>query len=220
MSEEISQNTQFTSYISRSGNSDLLQHTKIWEAARATSAASSFFDPISIGPNDETFVDGAVGENNPIRVLWDEAKYVWAGGRLEDRVKCVVSIGTGVPSMEAFGTKFWEIAQTLQKIATETEKTASNFHRDHMDLSRAYQYYRFNVSQGLQKVGLEDAKQRGVIAAATRNYILSPIMEETLSRFKTVVNKNDNDGSRSIPDCILLSVPSFSHTTRLLSHFV
>ena len=187
---------QFTSYISRSGNSDLLQCTKIWQAARATSAASSFFDPISIGPNHETFIDGAVGENNPIRALWDEAKYVWPGGRLEDRVKCVVSIGTGVPSMDAFGTKLWEIAKTLQRIATETERTANNFHRDHMDLSRAYQYYRFNVSQGLQNVGLEDSSQRALISAATRNYILSPTMEETLSRFKATVNQNE---SASVP---------------------
>ena len=31
---------------------------QIWEAVRATSAASTFFEPIQIGPNDETFVDG------------------------------------------------------------------------------------------------------------------------------------------------------------------
>ena len=31
---------------------------QIWEAVRATSAASTFFEPIQIGPNEETFVDG------------------------------------------------------------------------------------------------------------------------------------------------------------------
>ena len=175
---------QFTSYISRSGNSDLLQSTRIWEAARATSAASTFFDPIKIGPNSEEFVDGAVGLNNPIRQLWDEARVVWPEKRLEERVKLVVSIGTGMPGTAPFGQQLWEVLQTLQAIATETENSADNFHRDHMDLARAHQYFRFNVAQGLQNVGLEDANQRGTIAAATRRYILSPIMEDSLSYFK------------------------------------
>ena len=50
--------------------------TRIWEAARATSAASSFFDPIKIGQFGEEFVDGAVGANNPVAQLWNEAKIV------------------------------------------------------------------------------------------------------------------------------------------------
>ena len=175
---------QFTSYISRSGNSDLLQSTRIWEAARATSAASTFFDPIKIGPNDEEFVDGAVGLNNPVRQLWDEARFVWPGERLEERVKLIVSIGTGIPGTAPFGQQLWEVLQTLQAIATETETTADNFHRDHVDLARAHKYFRFNVAHGLQNVGLEDANQRSTIAAATRRYITSPVMEDSLSYFR------------------------------------
>ena len=37
-----------------------------WEACRATSAASSFFDPIAIGRYKEEFGDGATGANNPV----------------------------------------------------------------------------------------------------------------------------------------------------------
>ncbi len=39
----------------------------ITEAARATSAASSLFPPIRIGPVGQEFVDGALGHNNPIK---------------------------------------------------------------------------------------------------------------------------------------------------------
>ena len=46
------------SYKSRAADS-LYDHCKIWEAARATSAASTFFEPISIGPWGQGFVDGA-----------------------------------------------------------------------------------------------------------------------------------------------------------------
>jgi patatin-like phospholipase/acyl hydrolase len=37
------------------------------EACRATSAATSFFDPIAVGRFGEEFVDGATGANNPVR---------------------------------------------------------------------------------------------------------------------------------------------------------
>jgi hypothetical protein len=50
------------------------KHCKICEAARATSAASTLFDPIAIGPRGETFVDGALGFNNPIRLLDRESR--------------------------------------------------------------------------------------------------------------------------------------------------
>ena len=183
MSKEMASSMQFTSYISRSGNSDLLQTTKIWEAARATSAASSFFDPISIGPYGEEFVDGAVGLNNPIRELWDEAKFVWRGEVLEERVKLIVSIGTGISGTRPFGDQLVDVLRTLQAIATETEISADNFHRDHNDLVRAHQYFRFNVSQGLQDVGLEAASQRGTIVAATRQYIRSPVLHDSLFVF-------------------------------------
>lgn len=43
----------------------------IWEAARATSAAATFFDPIQIGR--QKFVDGATGFNNPVEAVFEEA---------------------------------------------------------------------------------------------------------------------------------------------------
>lgn len=41
----------------------------IWQAARATSAALLFFDPITFGVRPKTYGDGALHYNNPIRVL-------------------------------------------------------------------------------------------------------------------------------------------------------
>lgn len=42
---------------------------QIWEAVRATSAASTFFEPIQIGPNEETFVDGEWTSRSNLRTL-------------------------------------------------------------------------------------------------------------------------------------------------------
>lgn len=171
MSKEVVDTVLFTSYPSR-GSSDMYNNTLIWEAARATFAASSFFDPIKIGQFNEEFVDGAAaGVNNPVAQLWNEAKYIWSDEPLEGNIKCLVSIGTGVPSLKPYGSSLLEIAQTLKEIATDTEKTAESFHRAHTELDDGNRYFRFNVHQGLDNIGLEDATQKNKIMAATSRYV-------------------------------------------------
>jgi predicted acylesterase/phospholipase RssA len=101
-SKETGDTVRLTSYRSPRGRTQLLRTTKIWEAGRATSAASSFFDPITIGDFRQGFVDGATGANNPVYELWNEAQDIWPSKSLEDKIKCLVSIGTGVPSLTPF----------------------------------------------------------------------------------------------------------------------
>jgi len=65
----------------------------IWEAARATTAAPSFFKPMYIervrpGMN---YVDGGLGDNNPAQIALKEAGDIWPSSK----IFCVVSIGTG-----------------------------------------------------------------------------------------------------------------------------
>jgi predicted acylesterase/phospholipase RssA len=153
------------------GNNDLLNSATIWEACRATSAASTFFDPIAVGRFGEEFVDGATGANNPVREIWDQAQLIWGPEPLEGRVKCLVSIGTGVPSLKPFKDDLLNIGQTLVAIATETEKTAEQFRRERSVLDSTGRYYRFNVDRGLEDIGLEEAKKAKEMAAATRGYI-------------------------------------------------
>lgn len=162
-----------TSYKSPRSNNDLLNSVKIWEACRATSAASSFFDPIAIGRYEEEFVDGATGVNNPVWEVWNQAQLIWGPEPLEGRIKCLVSIGTGVLSLKPFRDDVLHISETLVAIATETERTAERFQRDKSHLDSAGQYYRFNVARGLEDIGLEESKKRKEIAAVTRRHIES-----------------------------------------------
>lgn len=173
-SRETSETVCLTSYRTPRGNSDLLNSVTIWEACRATSAASSFFDPIAVGRFGEEFVDGATGANNPVREVWDQAQVAWgAEPPLEGRVKCLVSIGTGVPSLKSFKDDVLHIGATLVAIATETEVTAERFQRERPALDSTGRYYRFNVDRGLEDIGLEEAKKVKEMAAATRRYIAS-----------------------------------------------
>lgn len=170
-SKETTETVCLTSYPSPRSRSDLLNSIKIWEACRATSAASSFFDPIAIGRYKEEFVDGATGANNPVWEVWNQAQLIWGPQPIEGQIRCLVSIGTGTPSLESFQDDVFHIGKTLIAIATETEQTAEKFRRDKTHLDDSGRYYRFNVDRGLEKVGLEDSKKRKEIAAATSRYV-------------------------------------------------
>lgn len=175
------------SYRSPRGRENLYRTTKIWEACRATSAASSFFDPITIGEYGETFVDGGTGANNPISHVWNEAKDVWTLDRIEDHLHCLISVGTGLPSIKPFGSSLVKISATLRAISLETESTAENFVRDKSGLETAGKYYRFNVVRGLEGIGLEDSSEMPKIIAATDRYIESQAVYKLLQQCSFVL---------------------------------
>jgi hypothetical protein len=71
------------------------QHA-IWQVARATSAAPTYFDPIEI--DGVEYFDGGVGSNNPVMLLIDEviSKSGLTGpGRFLAAFDVLISIGTG-----------------------------------------------------------------------------------------------------------------------------
>lgn len=118
-------------------------------------------------------MDGATGANNPVGEVWNQAQLLFGPQPLEGKIKCLVSIGTGVPSLKPFSADVLHIGKTLVSIATETEQTAERFRQDKTHLDNSGRYYRFNVNRGLEEVGLEESKKRKEIAAATRLYVKS-----------------------------------------------
>ena len=144
----------------------------ICQAALATSAATSYFDPVDIGAR--RFADGGLGANNPVDEVEGEASNIWCAetGDLKPLVKCFISIGTGNPGKKAIEDNVLGfLSRTLVGIATQTEETEKKFiakWRQHFDEKR---YFRFNVDQGLQDIGLVEYQQQGAIEAATDGYI-------------------------------------------------
>jgi hypothetical protein len=115
-----------------------------------------------------------LGANNPVEEVEGEASNIWCSetGDLKPLVKCFISVGTGNPGKRAIEeniTKF--LSGTLVAIATETEKTAERFvarWAQHLDKNR---YFRFNVHQGLQGVGLAEYREQGTLEAVTDEYL-------------------------------------------------
>lgn len=120
-----------------------------------------------------TFVDGALEANNPIEEVENEATNIWTSksGELRSVVKCMVSIGTGNPGNQPVASRIDQVVRQLAKMATETEKTAIRFKQRWRNLYDTKAYFRFNVEQGLQGVGLEKHEEQGRIHAATLHYM-------------------------------------------------
>jgi len=155
----------------------------IWQAARATSAAATFFDPIQIG--SQTFVDGATGMNNPIEQVFDEATSIWPDAIQKGRIQCLVSIGTGIPDLRHFGDNLKEIVKRWKSISTETEATEKRFYKVHDLLGVGGRYFRFNVDKGLADVELDHHTKVAQIEAATEAYLRDPRVKQLIRSFLT-----------------------------------
>jgi hypothetical protein len=162
---------------------------KIWEAARATSAASTFFEPIEIGPSRQKFVDGALtGKNNPIRTANTESRDMWPE---QDRL--ILSIGTGAAPGQAVTGNLISLATRLKEIVVDSEQTDRDFRMENNDMIRNGRLYRFNVLHGLADVGLEEHQAINKIASYTDRYLDHP---DVFDMVQTCVNNLSLGGQR------------------------
>ncbi|KAF4986471.1 hypothetical protein FDECE_15940 [Fusarium decemcellulare] len=124
----------------------------ICEAVFATLTDTRFFDRVDVATRK--FIDAPPGAFNPINEVEKEASHIWwpDTGNLKPLVKCFMSVGTGIPIMNAWQDGLpSDLGKTLTTIATETENTANSFMacwRSHHDDGR---YFRFNVEHGLSE---------------------------------------------------------------------
>ena len=168
--------TLFRSYESHKTH----PHCKIWEAARATSAAPTFFKRIEIG-RAQPFIDGGLGRNNPSWVVLDEANTLF-GAR---PIGCLVSIGTG--QAEAVGIRrpgFFQkivpidVVDALRAIATDFEDTHEHMLLLFAQLPRTY--FRLNVEQGMQGIKLSEWERLSKVEAHTAQYLRRKEVDEKL----------------------------------------
>jgi predicted acylesterase/phospholipase RssA len=181
---------RFRSYDS-DGPGFSTRRSTILQAARATSAAPGFFEPVVI--DGFTFYDGGLRANNPSIEAWEEIRDVWKPRKdnVADIVSCFISIGCGNPGLQTIEKgAFKFLTESLANIATETKNTATRFHRANGELFRDKKCMRFNVEQGLQSVGLEEYKERNKIKNAAEEYIMDPTtIDNTYAVVKRLAQK-------------------------------
>jgi Patatin-like phospholipase len=160
---------------------------QIWEAARATSAAPTFFLPIKI--DGVAYGDGGMGWNNPTHEAINEAHQIWPGRP----IGCLVSLGTGLedavqlmgstehPVGGITGKALHTVSQKLEfrlKVAKYCVDCVTSCERVHEDIARNLlgngldgKYFRLNIPQGMAKIQLEEWEKREDIEALAMDYM-------------------------------------------------
>jgi predicted acylesterase/phospholipase RssA len=112
------------------------QEIKIWEAARATSAAPMTFKPFDHEITGQIYQDGAIYHNNPIELAMRERKLMWPDMADTDP-DVIISIGTGfnpkASGRIAFNTRsrvgMFSGAKQVAKIAVDHVQSTLNSER-------------------------------------------------------------------------------------------
>jgi calcium-independent phospholipase A2-gamma len=155
----------------------------IWQAARAASAAPTFFKPMRLGSPAKDWIDAGMKFNNPGNLILSEVGEIWGDGRarleLDRHVGCFLSLGTGLQDVIRLSTPD-EIEKALAKVGipikaikvmkaiiTDTETVADQLANSPLEDV----YFRFNVEQGLQAVQLFDYEKSEDMSVDTENYL-------------------------------------------------
>ena len=174
----------------------------IWEAARATTAAPTFFKRISIGEPgqiSEDFLDAGIKCNNPTEEVIEEARLVFKDDR---PVGCILSIGTGHPGTvglakpDAFQKVLpLELINVLKQIATNCEETATRLTKKFLKCPKMY--FRFSVSYGAGSISLEEWERMGEITSHTKSYLRDPLVTESINSIVEILCMQSRTGSLS-----------------------
>jgi hypothetical protein len=163
------------------------------DAARATSAAPTFFDPARI--LKKILVDGGYGEtNNPSHDAW--VHYTVLEEILEtDRTRWV-NIGTGTSNdqpvqykrgwkevlLPSYIQNVMHTIRDLEKIATDSERTGKFMHEMSKMNKSKLDFYRFSATNGVHAIALDDYRtiDNKVLERLTKEYLDHPKVEEEL----------------------------------------
>ncbi|PHH54941.1 Vegetative incompatibility protein HET-E-1 [Ceratocystis fimbriata CBS 114723] len=153
---------------------------RVWEVARATSAAVTLFDPIKLGRDKIEFINASYGHNNPCETLISEAEMQFPG-----RHMTILSIGTGVNDVVQINDSRSSVLEAHGKMATSSKQAD-------LRLKQKYKspgvYYRFNVESGLKDNENLDHRMLGSISAHTMNYFNEN--DQTIEQFATTFTRS------------------------------
>jgi predicted acylesterase/phospholipase RssA len=172
---------------------------KIWEAARATTAAPTFFKPIEIGELNAkvAYFDAALGHNNPSKLVLQEAKTVAHNAR----TICLVSIGTGMTQTVGLekpsGYQRYipmNVLDVLKTVATDPNHIAREMGEEFETTHGPGVYFRFNVEQGMQGITLEKWEKLGEIMEHTNQHLKIMKVNKSLDELADTLIGRGNGG--------------------------
>lgn len=143
----------------------------LWEAARATTAAPIFFEPIILNASGATFVGGGIRANKPVNQIIHEAQRIWP----ERRFGCIIGIGTGWTSLQPLNLKLklHEVLKTLTGITTDAHNTEMEFIGTELgkDLQTNKKCFRFSVEEHIGDISTAAFEKQPWMEATTAAFL-------------------------------------------------
>lgn len=156
---------------------------KIWEAARATSAAPFYFPPMKINGID--YVDGGMGSNNPIREAVNETQQFGS-------ISCIISIGTGRGDKTSPRGGLISLLRSNLSDVTDTEGEHCWFVEGNDKLR--VEYSRLQEETDLGKIDLADWKKLEVIDSLAQKYLQSDEGREQILKCAKLLSRKYGEG--------------------------
>ena len=156
----------------------------IWQVARATAAAPTYFKPMVIDGLE--YLDGGFGANNPCLEAYDEVKKM--NNNAKRCVRFILSVGTGknkeISRFKGDGIyRYLNYLNFARKWATDSEGIHEKIDKAQRDLDKldAFDYCRLNVEDGLGRMKLDEWHTRRLFRTKTgaRNKTLETIRKHT-----------------------------------------
>ncbi|KAL9115826.1 MAG: hypothetical protein Q9227_000194 [Pyrenula ochraceoflavens] len=133
-------------FIPHERNPGYSPRVPIWQVARATSAAPTYFNSITIG--DSKYGDGGFGANNPTKEMYFEVCQM--NGNAKECIELLISIGTGeLKRVERYqedgASKYLSFLRSARKLASNSELVHDDMCRMLGNIGEDKKYHRLNV---------------------------------------------------------------------------
>ncbi|KAK7741389.1 hypothetical protein SLS63_000943 [Diaporthe eres] len=157
-----------------------------------------YFRPMTLKDDqgkEGKFADAALGRNNPITLLPEEAISLYGTRR---RLGCVVSLGTGSRKAELVqagkgimekGKQIMSVLKVMKEISTDTQRDHENMVNMFKDFPGVY--FRFDVDGGAEGISLDQWEKIDQLKARTRAYLQRPEVKTSIDDLaEALVNGN------------------------------
>ncbi len=165
LKKEDNSAVRFRAYPNSDGTTTPSANCKIWEAARATSAAPFYFPTAVV--EGVKFWDGGLANNNPVLEVLAERSQLYP----QRPVNCMISLGTGFSERKPTKSTLAVLGKG-KRILDNVTNVNINHERAREQLGTdGVPYFRFNPSTAEDEIGLADYKLLDALARHTETYL-------------------------------------------------
>ncbi|KAI8279405.1 protein kinase subdomain-containing protein [Colletotrichum sp. SAR11_57] len=199
------------------GTTNHAHNVEIWEAARATTAAPTFFRPMQLKIEAEwdDYMDGALAVNNPAKLVLKEAEAQFGTGR---KLGFLLSLGTGLKADDKAVNVDVDAERVIQRAVQEVKPRKSgsgaflsrgtfdilklakqgvtDTEPTHRELNERFSgtpnaYFRFNLDQGAADIKLNQYKKMVLLRAATEEYLRKPEVSADIDQVASLLHNQN-----------------------------